>query len=155
MKYMSAKLIGNSMEPLLKIGDALLIKKADYVTFAIGDIVVFENSDNSKLITHRILSINPDGSLMTKPDSTLVQADAFRVPYDKIKGKVIAAYRGTDEIPIEDSGRFIKRAQKLFVFLNNSKIYARIKTLSPFKWLHRKLSHARLRKTDHAQCEVE
>ena len=27
MQYMSAKLVGNSMEPLLKIGDVVLVKK--------------------------------------------------------------------------------------------------------------------------------
>jgi signal peptidase I len=135
MKYISAKLIGSSMEPLLKIGDVLLVKKVPFDQLAVGNIVVFENEAGSMLITHRILSFHPDGALMTKPDATLIHADFLPVRQHKVVGKVIAAYRGTQEVAIENSGEFVRFAHRLLAWLNNSDIFLWVKSSKWLRWV--------------------
>lgn len=58
---MVAVVAGSSMEPVLRSGD--LVIGLTGRAFQCGDIVIFRNSTNGRLIVHRILAI--EGDLVT------------------------------------------------------------------------------------------
>ena len=83
------KVVTGSMEPSLQIGDYIVVEKTDPSALKEGDIISFysEQSDiNGMLVTHRIVSINDDGSFVTKGDANLI-SDSITVSADKIVGK--------------------------------------------------------------------
>ena len=67
-------------------GDVVLIYDAPYEDLAIGDIIVFKSSDDSKLIIHRIIDADGFG-FVTKgdnnefPDFGIVTKDIYRGRY--------------------------------------------------------------------------
>ncbi len=70
------------MEPALGVGDVLVAEPYDGRPLPTGAVIVFENPAGPGLVSHRLLSINDDGTLVTKgdanrqPDSTPVTPDA-------------------------------------------------------------------------------
>ena len=84
-----------SMEPSLHIGDYILIEKPDIGSLKEGDIISFysESPDvYGMLVTHRIESVEPDGSFITKGDANPVE-DSVSVRSDRIVGKYIRKAR--------------------------------------------------------------
>ena len=74
--YHLAVSYGNSMEPLLRNGDALWLKEVDVTSIKPGDIVTVLSPDEG-LITHRLLDVQPrtccdDYLLETKGDANLL-----------------------------------------------------------------------------------
>jgi signal peptidase I len=126
-EYAAFKLIGRSMEPILTIGDVILVKKVRCEDLKVSDMIVFKSHDRETVIVHRFVGFNDDGSLMTKPDTTIVQADSFPVKRECVTGKVIAAYRGKEELPIMHSGAMVRLFHRLLLALNHSPFYLKMK----------------------------
>lgn len=74
----------NSMYPILKIKDIIIIKKSN--TYNVNDIITY-NTENEVLITHRIVK-NCEGGFITKGDNNNSE-DNELVKLENIKGKVI------------------------------------------------------------------
>lgn len=78
-----------SMEPELKKGDAVIIKKVDEEDLKINDIITFKI--NEEVITHRIVQINDDGTektYVTKGDNNNVEDNQILV-FEDIEGKQV------------------------------------------------------------------
>ncbi len=58
-----------SMEPTIGPGDVVLARPVDRESLAPGAIVVFDDAQRNGLVTHRVSSVNDDGSLVTKGDA--------------------------------------------------------------------------------------
>ena len=83
------RVVTGSMEPSLQVGDYIIVEKTDISALKEGDIISFysQQSDiEGMLVTHRIVSINDDGSFVTKGDANPV-SDSITVSPDKIVGK--------------------------------------------------------------------
>jgi len=68
-----------SMEPVIKPGDLIFVKEEE--RYQVGDIISFTDQRGGGIttITHRIASINGDGTFMTKGDANSgVDADSVR-----------------------------------------------------------------------------
>lgn len=88
-------IVSPSMEPNIKINDAVVIKRTDKDKLKKGDIITFTSSDSryyGLTITHRINEIkklkNGDVLFRTKGDNNNT-VDASLVTYDNVYGKVI------------------------------------------------------------------
>ena len=79
-------LVGSSMEPILKSGDMLFIRKS-IEDVKIGDIISFK--DSPRAIVHRVVDIRKDSSLMfkTKGDNN-GEPDGWKGA-DQTEGKVV------------------------------------------------------------------
>lgn len=76
----------DSMEPELKVGDVIIIKKCERQDLKVGDIITFEN--RGELITHRITEFNPATlRYATKGDKNSLN-DIEAVKFQEIKGKM-------------------------------------------------------------------
>lgn len=83
------KVVTGSMEPSIHTGDYIIVEKTDVSALSDGDIITFysDQSDiKDKLITHRIIGKNPDGTYITKGDANPVQ-DSTGVREERIVGK--------------------------------------------------------------------
>lgn len=75
----------SSMEPTLKIGDVVIVKKVESSDLEVGDIITFRNS-NGELVTHRIAQIDYENKVFTtKGDKNNIN-DIELVTYDNIEG---------------------------------------------------------------------
>ena len=83
--YTSASITSGSMMPTLRIGDVVIAVDHSDAEIAAGTIVVYEDPRNHDLITHRVVSVNPDGSYVTKGD--IGAPDPEPIPTANIKGK--------------------------------------------------------------------
>lgn len=88
--YQFVTIESGSMEPALHVGSACLIKPVDTFHLKEGDIITFEAGKNSVIVTHRILSVNSDGSFVTKGDAN-EGADQSRVKPEAVVGKVFVS----------------------------------------------------------------
>lgn len=83
-------IISGSMEPELKIGDIVLIKKCEELDIQIGDIISFRSGES--IITHRVndIVVDNNGKIQyeTKGDNNNI-VDTNYVKYDDIEGKMI------------------------------------------------------------------
>lgn len=78
-----------SMEPEIKKGDAIVIKKVEENQLEVNDIVTFKI--NEEIITHRIVRINDDGiekTYITKGDNNNVE-DPNILTFEDIEGKQV------------------------------------------------------------------
>jgi signal peptidase len=83
--YTSASITSGSMMPTLRIGDVVIAVDHAGTEVAPGTIVVYEDPRKHDLVTHRVISINPDGSYITKGDVNGVN-DPKPIPAANIKG---------------------------------------------------------------------
>ena len=97
----------DSMTPVFKSGDLIMIVRVDPDQVKVGDIVTFQTKDH-KLLTHRIVEIKEDGEIVTKGDAN-EEADRWSDGW-KLK-KVSAKY--VARIPIV--GRFMSWIKGSFV----------------------------------------
>ena len=77
-----------SMEPTLHVGDCIVIRKCDPATLSKGDIISFyseETDIQGMLVTHRIVSVNKDGTFTTMGDANPV-SDSKSVKPESILG---------------------------------------------------------------------
>jgi signal peptidase len=84
--YTSASITSGSMMPTLRIGDVVIAADHGATEIAPGTIVVYEDPRKHDLVTHRVVSINPDGSYITKGDVNGPN-DPNPIPAANIKGK--------------------------------------------------------------------
>ena len=77
--YGMFQIVSGSMEPEISVGDVVIGKKTDFADLQAGDTIVF--SMDGKLVTHRIVSVNTDGTVTTKglannmPDKPISEND--------------------------------------------------------------------------------
>ena len=76
-----------SMEPDFKINSVVLIKRVDYGSVGIGDVIAFNSADGGKVIFHRIVDIEESG-FVTKGDNN-EYVDARFVTEDNFIGTSI------------------------------------------------------------------
>lgn len=83
------RVVSGSMEPTIYAGDYILVEKIDCDLLQEGDIITFYSEDDSIYgmpNTHRIVSVNADGSFVTKGDANST-ADETTVTPDRLIGK--------------------------------------------------------------------
>lgn len=80
----------NSMEPTIKVGDIVIIKKVKSENLNEGDVITFSNQ--GEVITHRITQIETIGAdtrYITKGDNNNTE-DTTKIKYEDILGEEIA-----------------------------------------------------------------
>lgn len=77
------KVASGSMVPTIKVGDYILVKKTD--EYKKGDIITYTTKENN--ITHRIIKINDDGTIVTKGDANNTEDKAIK------KSQVVGVYK--------------------------------------------------------------
>lgn len=92
--YGAYVIVSGSMEPLIKVRDAVIIKRADADSIKVGDVVTYRSQDPSYygiLITHRVVRIeeqNGEKLYITKGDSNET-IDRSPIKLGQIQGKVV------------------------------------------------------------------
>lgn len=84
--YSSAAITSASMMPTLRVGDVVIAADHDGTEIAPGTVVVYEDPRRHDLVTHRVVSTNPDGSYITKGDGTGVN-DPAPIPAANVRSK--------------------------------------------------------------------
>ena len=84
--YTSASITSGSMMPTLRIGDVVIAVDHGGAEIEPGTIVVYEDPRKHDLVTHRVVSINPDGSYITKGDVNGAP-DPEPIPAANIRGR--------------------------------------------------------------------
>ena len=91
--WQSVVITSGSMSPSIRTGDVVVVTPSDGQGLSPGSVVVISDPAVSGLVTHRIVSVNPDGSYGTRgdanaqPDSTALRPDQvvgvgrLRVPF--------------------------------------------------------------------------
>ena len=77
----------NSMEPTLKQGDVIIIKKCERDELKVGDVITFQN--RGELVTHRITEINSSTQRYTTKGDKNALKDIEAVKFKDIEGKMI------------------------------------------------------------------
>ena len=105
-------IVTGSMEPVIKPGDIVLVKKIAGEEAMVGDVLQFYEPEEKLNITHRVMAINQEGTklLETKGDNNEFP-DSDPVTMEQVKGKVIGIIpkvgwftlllRSNDRIPSE------------------------------------------------------
>lgn len=75
-----------SMEPVLNVGDVILIEPARPEDIRVGDVVVFRNPWYGNLVVHRVVHKTEDG-IYTKGDANSGLDPWSPVPYENIVGR--------------------------------------------------------------------
>ena len=92
--YGAYVIVSGSMEPLIKVRDAVIIKRATMDDIKVGDVVTYRSTDPAFygiLITHRVTSIedvNGEKVYITKGDHNET-IDRTPVSFGQIRGKVV------------------------------------------------------------------
>jgi signal peptidase I len=73
-----------SMSPKIPPESAVVVREG---RFRVGDVISF--TEHGTVVTHRLISINSDGTITTKGDANRT-ADPWRVPVADIVGRVVA-----------------------------------------------------------------
>ena len=83
------RVVTGSMEPTIMTSDYVVVRKTDVEQLKEGDIIAFYSEDPSileKLVIHRIVSRNEDGSFVVKGDANPIN-DRYSVKPEKIVGR--------------------------------------------------------------------
>ena len=92
--YGAYVIVSGSMEPLIKVQDAVIIKRADEDSIKVNDVITYRSTDPSFygiLITHRVINIedvNNEKVFITKGDHNET-IDRTPVKFNQIQGKVV------------------------------------------------------------------
>ena len=92
--YGAYVIVSGSMEPLIKVRDAVIIKRTTENRIKVGDVVTYRSTDPSYygiLITHRVVNIeekNGKKMFITKGDHNET-VDRSAVEFSQIQGKVV------------------------------------------------------------------
>ena len=127
MKSGYSTCIGPSMYPTLRPGDG--IELYTYKTTSeikVGDVIVYPHPNGATDVLHRVIRILPDG-VITRGDNNN-KIDPYRIRFDAIIGKVIAAKRRTRHIAVR-GGRAGYLTHKLMLFRK----YVGPRALLPFR----------------------
>lgn len=77
------KVASGSMVPTIKVGDYILVKKTS--NYKEGDVITY--TTNKSNITHRIIRINKDGTIITKGDANNTEDNPIK------KNQVVGVYK--------------------------------------------------------------
>ncbi|GAB3135385.1 signal peptidase I [Marisediminicola antarctica] len=83
--YRAYAVLTGSMDPTFASKSLVVVLEDDYRA---GQPITFEH--NGALVTHRLVTVNPDGSATTKGDANAT-VDPWTVPAEAIVGGVVAA----------------------------------------------------------------
>ena len=92
--YGAFVIVSGSMEPIIKVRDAVVIRRCDEKDIKVGDVVTYRSLDDSYygiLVTHRVVNIeqkNGENVYITKGDNNET-IDRSPVKFSQIQGKVI------------------------------------------------------------------
>lgn len=86
MGYKFLTVLTGSMEPEIKVGSLVVVKETPIKELNVEDIITYKTK--SSLVTHRIVKINENGSLITKGDANNTY-DVGEIKEDQLQGKVI------------------------------------------------------------------
>lgn len=92
--YGAYVIVSGSMEPIIKVNDAIIIKRADSTDIAVGDVITYKSLDPSFygiMITHRVIDIvseNGETKYITKGDANATR-DRDLVSKDQVYGEVV------------------------------------------------------------------
>lgn len=75
-----------SMEPVLHVGDVIVIEPARFEDIRVGDVIVFRNPWYGNLVVHRVVHITEEG-VYTRGDANAGIDPWSPVPYENIVGK--------------------------------------------------------------------
>lgn len=81
--YYFYKVVSDSMNPTLKVGDYILVHKED--KYQVGDVVTYK--EDNHYVTHRITQIN-NSEITLKGDANNT-TDEFAITKNQIKGKYV------------------------------------------------------------------
>lgn len=84
------RILTGSMEPTFRAGDYVIARETDPASLAAGDIVVFISEapgSEGEIVLHRIVSIEPDGRLVTRGDANPLK-DTTSVDPSRLLGRV-------------------------------------------------------------------
>jgi len=84
--YTSASITSGSMMPILRVGDVVIAADPGDTEIEAGTIVVYEEPRKGDLVTHRVVSVNADGSYITKGDRNGAD-DPAPIPAANIRGE--------------------------------------------------------------------
>lgn len=81
-----------SMEPAIRAGETVLIKKGGFEKIQVGDIIIYKNNEENKYIIHRVTRILEDGTLRVKGDNeyTNPSEDNVIITKDNYYGKYVS-----------------------------------------------------------------
>ena len=83
---------GSSMEPLLRDGDAILVKQLDVTNVEVGDIVTL-SPPGEQLVTHRLIKVQPlsqGGFLLVTNGDALQFAEEWEIGADETVEVLVA-----------------------------------------------------------------
>ena len=92
--YGAYVIVSGSMEPIIKVRDAVVIRRVPESEIAVGDVVTYQSRDESFygiLVTHRVVNIKEENGkkvFVTKGDHNAT-VDRLPISSDQIYGKVI------------------------------------------------------------------
>ena len=92
--YGAYVIVSGSMEPIIKVRDAVIVKRATMDNIKVGDVITYRSTDESFygiLITHRVINIedvNGEKVFITKGDHNET-IDRTPVHFAQIRGKVV------------------------------------------------------------------
>ena len=126
--------LGPSMRPTLKAGDLLAIAPYNGQAPRIGDVIVFQTPGEEKHITHRVISITPQGVRTRGDNNNLV--DPYFLRQENIIGRVTHAERGQRKKVIVGGYAGYLQARVLYV-LRVVRPHVRIALAYPYRLLYR------------------
>ena len=92
--YGAYVIVSGSMEPIIKVRDAVVIRRVPEEDIAVGDVVTYQSRDDAFygiLVTHRVVNIKEENGkkvYITKGDHNLT-VDRLPISGDQIYGKVV------------------------------------------------------------------
>ncbi len=96
--FLRLKVYGGSMEPFLRGGEVLTVRKVPYHFLKRGDLILFRNSHGNAVI-HRIIRKRKCGMVQTKGDAAISLDKPVRE--DEVLGKVCGIERASSHISME------------------------------------------------------
>lgn len=110
---------GESMRPLLRTHKDIVVISRPHHPLRVGDVPLYKKSGVEKLILHRIIGVESDGTYIIRGDNTYRKE---YIPQSNVVGVMTALYRGGKYIDCSTS-----RTYKIYVKIN--------RILYPVRWL--------------------
>lgn len=111
--YKAYVITSSSMEPTIKEGSVVIVRKCSQENIKNGDIITYHQ--NNKVVTHRI--VNDEGeNYKTKGDNNNVE-DTEEISYDKIEGKVVLTIPNLGKVITTFGNQFLGLAILLIILV--------------------------------------
>jgi signal peptidase I len=126
------RVLGTSMFPWVRSGDFVFVRRSDFATASVGEVILFEREQ--RLFVHRVLrhvtdkSAGQDRSLLIAKGDALDGKDA-PVSEEEFLGRVTRVHRGQRHIDLETLGRSILGRFLAFVSPASVLVYGPLRTI--------------------------